>query len=199
MWTGRLARRAKTGHSDPMRWDRLFDDLEAQAEADDARARVAEVADRVRRERAQLDLHTRLLAHVGAGALTLGLPGRALTGGLADVGPDWLLLEPGADRQVLVALSAVRSVSGLGRGALTPSVVAKRFGLGAALRAVSRDRVPVELADVDGRQATGTIDVVGADHLELAQHAPDEPRRRGNVTGSVVVPFASLGTVRRLA
>ena len=182
-----------------MRWDRLFDDLQAQAEADESRARVAEVADRVRRERAQLDLHTRLLAHVGAGALTLGLPGRALTGSLADVGPDWLLLEPGADRQVLVALSAVRSVSGLGRGALTPSVVAKRFGLGAALRAVSRDRVPVELADVDGRQATGTIDVVGADHLELAQHAPDEPRRRGNVTGSVVVPFASLGTVRRLA
>src|SRR6478609_7446927 len=81
LWMVRLAVRPATGHSGPMRWDRLFDDLEAQAEADEARARDAEVADRVRRERAQLDLHTRLLAHVGMGPLTLRLPGRALNGG----------------------------------------------------------------------------------------------------------------------
>ena len=181
-----------------MRWDRLFEDLEAQLALEDLRELGAEVADRTRRERALLDVHTRLLANVGATGLALRLPGRVLGGRLVDVGPDWALLETAPQRPVLVALPAVRAVSGLGRGARTPSVVAKRFGLGAALRALSRDRAVVEVCDLDGRPATGTIDVVGGDHLELAEHAPDELRRAANLTGRLLVPFWSLGSVRRL-
>jgi hypothetical protein len=181
-----------------MRWDRLFDDLEAQLVLDEVRELESEVADRTRRERALLDVHTRLLANVDSPQVALRLPGRVVSGRLVDVGPDWALVEPAPGRPVLVALPAVRSVSGLGPGARTPSVVAKRFGLGAALRAVSRDRAVVELVDVDGHAATGTIDVVGADHLELAEHASDESRRTANVTGRLLVPFWSLGSVRRL-
>jgi len=181
-----------------MRWDRLFDDLAAQLAVDEARELEAEVADRTRRERALLDVHTRMLANVEAARVGLRLPGRVIAGRLADVGPDWALVETAPGRPCLVALAAVRGITGLGPGARTPSVVAKRFGLGAALRAVSRDRAVVELADVDGRAATGTIDVVGADHLELAEHAPDELRRAANVTGRVLVPFWSLGSVRRI-
>jgi hypothetical protein len=181
-----------------MRWDRLFDDLEAQLVLDEVRELESEVADRTRRERALLDVHTRLLANVDSSQVALRLPGRVVSGRLVDVGPDWALVEPAPERPVLVALPAVRSVSGLGPGARTPSVVAKRFGLGAALRAVSRDRAVVELVDVDGHAATGTIDVVGADHLELAEHASDESRRTANVTGRLLVPFWSLGSVRRL-
>lgn len=181
-----------------MRWDRLFDDLAAQLTLDESRELESEVADRVRRERAQLDVHTRLLANVDASRVGLRLPGRAVTGRLVDVGPDWALVETAPGRPCLVALAAVRGISGLGPGARTPSVVAKRFGLGAALRAVSRDRAVVELADVDGRLVTGTIDVVGADHLEVAEHAPDEMRRSANLTGRLLVPFWSLGSVRRI-
>lgn len=181
-----------------MRWDRLFDDLAAQLTLDESRELEAEVADRTRRERALLDLHTRLLANVEASPLGLRLPGRVITGRLTDVGPDWALVETAPDRPCLVALAAVRGITGLAPGARTPSVVAKRFGLGAALRAVSRDRAVVELADVDGRAVTGTIDVVGADHLELAEHAPDEMRRAANITGRLLVPFWSLGSVRRI-
>lgn len=181
-----------------MRWDRLFQDLEAQLALEDVRELGSEVADRTRRERALLDVHTRLLANVGAPGVGVRLPGRVLTGRLVDVGPDWVLLESAPERPVLVALGAVRAVSGLGAGARTPSVVAKRFALGAALRALSRDRAVVEIADVEGRQATGTIDVVGADHLELAEHAPDESRRTANITGRLLMPFWSLGSVRRL-
>lgn len=181
-----------------MRWDRLFEDLEAQLALEDVRELGSEVADRTRRERALLDVHTRLLANVGAPGVALRLPGRVLTGRLVDVGPDWVLVETAPQRPALVALGAVRAVSGLGPGARTPSVVAKRFALGAALRALSRDRAVVEVADLEGRQATGTIDVVGADHLELAEHAPDEWRRAANVTGRLLVPFWSLGSVRRL-
>ncbi|MFD1053074.1 hypothetical protein [Terrabacter terrigena] len=181
-----------------MRWDRLFDDLAAQLALDEARELDAEVADRTRRERALLDVHTRMLANTDAGHVGLRLPGRVVTGRLADVGPDWALVETAPGRPCLVALAAVRGITGLGPGARTPSVVAKRFGLGAALRAVSRDRAVVELADVDGRVVTGTIDVVGADHLELAEHAPDEMRRTANLTGRLLVPFWSLGSVRRI-
>ena len=158
-----------------MRWERLFDDLEAQ-----------------------LDAHTRLLANVGATQVGLRLRERVVAGRLVDVGPDWALVETAPGRPVLVALTAVRAVSGLRPGARTPSVVARRFALGAALRAVSRDRAVVEVTDVDGQPATGTIDVVGSDHLELAEHASDETRRSANGTGRLLVPFWSLGTVRRL-
>ena len=181
-----------------MRWDRLFDDLEAQLALDDVRGLEAEVADRTRRERALLDVHTRLLAHVDATHVGLRLRERVVAGRLVDVGPDWALVETAPGRPVLVALAAVRAVSGLGPGARTPSVVARRFVLGAALRAVSRDRAVVEVVDVDGHPATGTVDVVGSDHLELAEHAPDETRRSANVTGRLLVPFWSLASVRRL-
>lgn len=181
-----------------MRWDRLFEDLEAQLALDEVRGLESEVADRTRRERALLDVHTRLLANLDAPRAVLRLPGRVVAGRLVDVGPDWALVETAPNRPVLVALPAVRGVSGVGPGARNPSVVARRFGMGAALRAVSRDRAGVEVTDVDGQAATGTIDVVGADHLELAEHASDETRRTANVTGRLIVPFWSLGSVRRL-
>ena len=41
----------------------------------------------------------------------------------------------------------------------------------------------------------GTIDAVGADHLDLAEHDEDVPRRRENVTGQTTVPFAALVAV----
>ncbi|MEO7752559.1 MAG: hypothetical protein ABIS35_04040 [Terracoccus sp.] len=180
-----------------MRWDRLFDDLEAQAASDEARDLHWEIADRTRRERALIDLHARLLADVGT-ALTVRLPGGPIEGILVDVGPDWVLLETPARRPVLIVLAAVRSVVGPGGRAVGPSPVARRFGLGAALRAVSRDRSTVELVDVDGGVTTGTVDVVGGDHLDLAEHPVEVPRRRANVVAHHVVPFAAIAFIRRL-
>ena len=180
-----------------MRWDRLFDDLEAQLELDESRELEAEVADRTRRERAQLDVQSRLLANQGA---TVGarLGSGVLTGVVVDVGPDWLLLEMRPDWPVLISLGALRSVTGLTPGAVTPTVVARRFALGAALRAVSRDRATVALTDVDARVTVGTIDVVAADHLEISEHASDEVRRASNVVARHLVPFTAIESVRRL-
>jgi hypothetical protein len=180
-----------------MRWDRLFDDLEAQLASDDAHDREAEIADRTRRERALLDLHARLLANIGQ-VVGGQVAGQALTGRVTDVGPDWVLVQTSPGRPLLLRLGAVRSFSGLRRGAQTPSVVARRFTIGLALGAISRDRAPVEVRDIDGRPLVGTVDVVGADHLEIAEHAADEPRRAANVTAVSLVPFASLAWVRRV-
>jgi hypothetical protein len=180
-----------------MRWERLFEDLEARLESEALRERAAEVADRTRHERAQVDLQSRLLASVGAGAVTVRLQASSLAGQLLDVGPDWILIEVGTDGSVLVPMAAIRSLTGLAPGARTASVVARRFALGAALRAISRDRAPVEI-DVGGLQLAGTIDVVAADHLEVAEHAADVPRRTRDVTALHVLTFAGLQSVRRL-
>ena len=180
-----------------MRWDRLFEDLEAQLWSDERHELAVEVADRTRRERALVDLHARLLANMGAATISVVTGAGAWSGRLLDVGSDWLLVEPRPDRPVLVPLAAAELITGLGPGIEQPSVVARRFGLGAALRAVSRDRAPVEITLGSGRLVPGTIDVVGADHFELAEHPVDELRRAENVRARHLVPFAALASVRR--
>ncbi len=180
-----------------MRWERLFADLEAQLAAEANRDLASEVADRTRHERSLLDLSARLLSGLGS-TVTVAAGTASLTGRLLDVGGGWLLLEPVAGRSVLVPFSAVDAVRGLGPRASAPTVLGRSFGLASALRAVSRDRAVVQVAQRSGRTTIGTIDMVGADHVELAEHAPDEPRRPANVHGVVLVPFLALVSVRRL-
>jgi len=196
-----------------VRWERLFDALEAQLAADEVRELAAEVADRTRRERALVGLHERFAAAVDRTVVELRVSGAGLVRGLVTgSGPDWVLLDhraehplavvspPGADRRidrpVLVALAAVRSVTGLG-GAQQTGAVAKAFGLGSALRAVSRDRAVVDVVGVDGALTTGTIDGVGHDYVEVAEHAADLPRRAENVLAVRVIPFVGIAAVRR--
>jgi hypothetical protein len=178
------------------RWDRLFEDLEAQVQADASRELRAEVADRTRRERALVGMPARLLGNAGR-HVVVRTPAGEHAGPIREVGADWLLLQPTAERLVLIPTSAVRSVTGLRAGSHEPSLVARSLGLGAALRAISRDRAAVELTDLDGHVLTGTLDAVGADHLELAEHPFDELRRPGNVRAVHLVPFDAVAAVVR--
>jgi hypothetical protein len=180
-----------------MRWDRLFDDLEAIAAGERSRERDGEVADRTRRERGQLDLQSRMLANVGNDAVSCRLRAGSVSGRVVDVGPDWALVDA-RGHSVVVALAAVRAVMGLARGARIPTIVARSFSLAAVLRGVSRDRSRVEVVDLDGGSLIGTIESVGSDHIELVLHAADVPRRHEHLAGRVVVPLWSLGSVRRL-
>ncbi|ADU49004.1 hypothetical protein Intca_2498 [Intrasporangium calvum DSM 43043] len=183
-----------------VRWERLFADLEARHSAEAALERDVEVADRTRRERAQVGLHARLLANVGGPEISLRVagaaPGGAVAGVLVDVGPDWLLLAESRRHSLLVPLPAVRGVVGLVGGAQEPTLVARRFTLAAALRGLSRGRVPLEVTAVDGWTVTGTIDAVGADHVDLAEHPLDQPRRSRHVVRAHVLPFAALSCLR---
>ena len=177
-----------------MRWDDLFGDLEAQWVAEERRELDAEVADRTRRERALVGLQHRFAAAAGCD-LTVGLgTGRSLTGQVADVGDGWVLLRT-ASSTALVPFGGLTSVVGLGPRA-DAGGVGRRFGLGFALRGLSRDRAVVRLTDVSGALLTGTIDAVGQDFLELAEHPADLPRRAENVTGRRVVPFTALAVVQ---
>lgn len=179
-----------------MRWDELFDDIEAQARAAASAELAGEVADRTRRERALVELADRLVAARGRSLQLRVAGGACYEGVLADVAQQWCVIA--APGPVLVPLGAVTSLTGLGSAAATTgrSGVRRRLPLTWALRAVARDRSPVRLDLVDGSLLTGTLDAVGADHADLAEHPADQPRRASQVRGVRTVPLASLAAVR---
>lgn len=180
-----------------MRWQRLFDDLEAQLAAADAAELAGEVRDRTRRETALVGLRERFV--VGA-PVTVDVHGAGtVRGPLLDVGPDWLLVQEALGREVLVPSHAVLTVAGLGRDAEVPGAegqVAARLDLRVALRGLARNRCAVALVLVDGSDRSGTLDRVGSDHVDLAEHPVGEARRSGAVRQVVAVPLTAVALVR---
>lgn len=182
-----------------MRWDALFDDLEAQLAALQEQERRGEVAEHTRAERGRVDLGERLLAHRGR-SVTLHVRGVGrVSGTLEDLAPTWLLLGregvAAAGTRVLIHRPALLSVSGLGRhSAPYPGEVARRLGLGPVLRALSRDRAFVRLVDVEGTRLAGRIDRVGRDHLDLTP-LPDEGTARAGGAVTETVPYEALAAL----
>ncbi|MGV8967328.1 MAG: hypothetical protein ACOH2F_13745 [Cellulomonas sp.] len=178
-----------------MRWEALFADMEAQLEAAQAAERALEVADLTRAERASVALGDRLRAAHGASVQVTVAGGHRVDGELIEVAEQWLLVAEGV-RRALVPLAAVVAVRGLpARSIPAHGEVARRLGLGYALRAIARDRATVRIA-ADGSELTGRIEWVGADHLELAAgfapHAEVDP----GGSGRWAVPFTALRVVR---
>jgi hypothetical protein len=182
-----------------MRWDELFRDLEAQLAAAEAADLDPEVADRTRREAALLGLVDRARAAVGHPVVVRVHGAGPVDGVLAEVGAAWLLVTETGGREVLVPLAGVVSLAGLRAWTGAPGEAGQvfaRLGLGSALRAIARDRSPVQVCLGDGSVVSGTVDRVGADFVEVTEHGSGEARRRGAVTGVRTIPFAALALVR---
>jgi hypothetical protein len=182
-----------------MRWERLFADLQAQFEAEEVAAEQAESGSRARSEIGALAIGDRLRGAVGL-PLVMGCGGAGTVAGtLVDVGTDWLLVEDDGARQSLVATAAVRSVSGLGRRTAAPEAagpVRVRLDLRRALRGLARDRTAVQILLDDGGVLTGTLDRVGADYVDLAEHPADLPRRAEAVQGVRAIVIGAIAVVR---
>lgn len=182
-----------------MRWERLFADLEAQFAAQSPEDDTVEAASRARYEHGRVLLSDRLRGARGC-LVTLSCRGAGeLTGRLVDVGVDWLLLSDALGRELLVAAGAVRAVGGLGAttaAGVEEGALARRLDLRRALRGLARDRAPVQCLLDDGSVLTGTVDRVGADFLELAEHPLDVPRRRDAVSGVRAVVLDAVAAVR---
>ncbi len=184
-----------------MRWERLFADLDAQLAAELAAASEAELTERIRHETGQHSLVDRLRAAQGDEVAVGLVPARTLRGQVRDAGPDWLLLADLSQAgETLVALAAVLWVEGLPRQLLPPvsGRVWAGLDLRLALRGLARERSAVLLHLRDGVPLTGTVDRVYADHVDVALHAGDEPRRAGAVTAVRCVPLAAVTSIRRL-
>jgi hypothetical protein len=75
-------------------------------------------------------------------------------------------------------------------------VVRRWLDLRWAVRGLARDRSRVHVVLTDGAVLTGTIDRVGADFCEIAEHALDQARRSSAVQGVTAVALSALAVVR---
>jgi hypothetical protein len=173
------------------RWDRFFADLESQADGLDRAELEADVADRLRAERAVVRLVDRLRSRVGAPVTLWPAAGEPVHGTVREVGRDWFLLDGDRGRAHLAPLHAVIGVDGLGH-----AVVSAGHGglaLTVVLRGISRDRGQVTVRLSGGGVVTGRIDRVWADHLDLTVPAGPTGGADSGRVGSVVrsIPAAA--------
>ena len=185
-----------------MRWQQLFADLQAQFEEEETAAERGESASRARAEIGAVALAQRLRGAEGDMlSLRCGAAGQ-VNGALREVGADWLLVEDEQGRSSLVATSAVRAVSGLGRRTAVAEevgVVRSRLDLRRALRGLARDRSAVQVVLDDGSRLSGTLDRVGADYVELAEHPLDVPRRAEAVQRVSALVIGAIAVVRSVS
>ncbi len=184
-----------------MRWQKLFADLEAQFAAAASAAELAESASRARAESGSVLLAERLAGAVGQPVRLRCRGAGQVAGVLVEVGPDWLLLSAEGGRELLVAARSVTLASGLVRRthAAEDEPPRVRTDLRRALKALVRDRSEVSLVLEDGGRLTGTLDRVGADFVEIAEHPADVPRRASAVRAVHGVPLHALAVVARWA
>ena len=194
-----------------MRWDHLFDDLAGQLEHElqSEQADLQHEEERLRLGR--LPLRERLVALRAAGEPSGARIRCRLRSGevvrlrLVTVGRDWLAgdLEgvPGGE-QAIMPFSAVDALLMSPEQALLSlepvverSELAARLGIAFLLRDLCRRRAVVTVRTLAG-DATGTIDRVGRDHLDLAEHDRDRVRRASEVQQVRVIPIDGVLLVR---
>jgi hypothetical protein len=195
------------GDGEPMRWEQLFSDLDARfTDLEDAEM-MAELADRQRVAAGAISMVQRIAGASGRTIRVRTTAGISVTGTLLAVGPDWILLQEGPGREVLLSLAAATVIEGLA-WETGPALkgVGLKLNLRHALRGLARDRSPVAVIVGGGigeptslyTEVTGTIDRLGADFLELALHAAWEPRRVVSVRAVVLIPVCAVVLVRAL-
>ncbi|APX34687.1 hypothetical protein BH708_06490 [Brachybacterium sp. P6-10-X1] len=151
-----------------MRFERIFEDLEARFAHHEREEMRAVSEDLARAERAQLSLADRLRGAGGSPlALHLGTALR-LEGTVEDVGEGWVSLhEEGGRRRTVVPLPAIALLEGLPVRA-RPAEETRRstLGLGSVLRSIARDRSVVRLETTAGG-IMGRLAAVGADAVDV--------------------------------
>lgn len=157
-----------------MRWESVFEDMEAQFAAQRQRQVEGEAAEEAIHLRAAQLMAERLLGHLGQD-LRLGLlNGRVAEGVVADVGAGWLVL--GIEmQQVLVPMASVEWWEPTVRRAVSmPEARLRTLSLNQALRALARTREEVRVYyGTRGREldTLGRLRRIGADYVEVDETA----------------------------
>lgn len=193
----RVLKQVFVSYSCHMRWDSLFDDLEAQmAEQDRAQMRD-EISENIRIERSTAELiHT--LSRFQGQELTIHLSGESeVRATLGPIAVDYLCLES-ESTQWVITNRVIQSISlpskngaGIDRRRQIKSI---RFS--SVIRSLLRDRSRCQVYGHDGRAlAEGTLAQVAKDYLMIAVHPRDEFARAGDISGRLLIPLDSIGWV----
>ncbi len=198
-----------------MRWDRLFDDLEGQLEQELGADEIDLIAEEERLRLGRLALRDRIAAMARAvdgreQELDLVLrDGTSQIVAVGSVGRDWVAGRIVGGTRVrascvipIPAIAAVSPTAGQLAAGLGADPVGQpgaslqvRLGISFVLRDLCRRRSPVDIGTAWSGMH-GTIDRVGRDHLDLAEHDPGVPRRGGAVRRTRLLPFSELVVLR---
>ena len=189
-----------------VRWERFFEDLQDQfdAEWESERTALATEAERLRLSRVTLRDRLAALAAAPGTSVSIEVGGETLTGTLSAVGHDWAALQHPSGGAAVVRLEAVLAVAGE-QAVLARSIrsspgeaasLTERMPLGYLLRDLVRRRASMTVMLTDGTVLSGTADRAGADHVDLALHEPGTARRAASVTGSRLVAFTAVRWLR---
>ncbi len=175
----------------------LEGELDAQLRQEETLAADAAIRDEI----GHVPLWEHLTRRVGTRVGVL-LGGIRAEGGLMAAYPDHVVLLGDDGRHHLLQLGEDLVLVLPGRPPpLLPvqaGALARRHTLALALRGLTRQREPVRLVHRHG-DCRGTLDVVGEDYLELAEHPSDEAPRRRSVTARLLVPLSAVLMVSPLA
>jgi hypothetical protein len=178
---------------------RLFEELEAEFEASLRRETEAQAVAALRAQASETLLWEALSRRVGTD-VAVQCGSRWFRGALVASYTDFFVIRDGISRaQHLVRLGpAVSVIFPTEHHALGLLATPPRYRFVLALRELARRREPVRLELADGNEATGTIEVVGNDHLEIAEHELGEARRQAALTGRRFLALAAVAVVTLL-
>jgi hypothetical protein len=175
---------------------RVFDELEAEFEAGLRREAEQEAVAAVRTELGATLLWEQLARRLG-GEATIIAGARTFRGTAVASYPEFLVLRAADGTEHLIRYGAVSVALPAEPPALrpTPTSATRRYQFALALRELARRREPVRVELVDATRCDGTIEAVGSDYLEIAEHELGEARRRVAVRARRFVGFEAVVAV----
>lgn len=146
-----------------MRWERLFDEMEAQAREQQLVERDDEVMDLVRGEHAERMLHECL----APGPVRFSVAGFGnLTGDLVRSTPAWLLIA-GAGTEAIVNMDWVTRADGPAKRSRPLSVLDQRATWVQVIRTLQRSRSRIHAVSADGTSIDGVVRAAAKDFFEV--------------------------------
>ncbi len=176
---------------------RLLSDSESEIRAEASLERDLEVEDRIRHEWSSIGLIDRVSAHLDCEIRVTVAGGETISGYVMDVGSDWIALSHHG-LQTFIQYRAILNIRGLSSAADAGSSAQgspSRRPFSQLARHLASDRRAIACVQTDGSHFVGTIERAGSDHLEIAVHPNDLPRRFDSVVESICLPYRALATV----